>query len=88
MVGRLTYDYLSKYMIEFNMGYNGSENFAPGKRYGFFPAGSIGWVMTEEPFMEEIKNYVSYLKLRASYGVVGNDNTQDRRLCILLIRLP
>lgn len=86
MVGRLTYDYLSKYMIEFNMGYNGSENFAPGKRYGFFPAGSIGWVMTEEPFMEEIKNYVSYLKLRASYGVVGNDNTQDRDSCILLIR--
>ncbi len=79
MVGRLTYDYLSKYMIEFNMGYNGSENFAPGKRYGFFPAGSIGWVVTEEPFMKEIKDYISYLKLRASYGVVGNDNTQDRR---------
>ena len=79
MVGRLTYDYRSKYMVEFNAGYNGSENFAPGKRYGFFPAGSLGWVVTEEPFMEDMKKYISYLKLRASYGVVGNDNTQDRR---------
>jgi TonB-linked SusC/RagA family outer membrane protein len=79
MVSRFTYDYLSKYMVEFNVGYNGSENFAPGKRYGFFPAGSIGWVVTEEPFMEDMKKYLSYLKFRVSYGVVGNDNTQNRR---------
>lgn len=79
MVSRFTYDYLSKYMVEFNVGYNGSENFAPGKRYGFFPAGSLGWVVTEEPFMEDVKKYLSYLKFRVSYGVVGNDNTQNRR---------
>ena len=79
LVGRATYDYRSKYMAEVNIGYNGSENFAPGKRYGLFPAGSIGWVVTEEPFMEDLKQYVNYLKVRASYGIVGNDNTQNRR---------
>lgn len=79
LVGRLTYDYMSKYLVEVNMGYNGSENFAPGKRYGLFPAASIGWVVTEEPFMNDIRQYISYLKFRASYGIVGNDNTQNRR---------
>lgn len=73
MVGRITYDWSTRYMAEFNAGYNGSENFAPAKRYGFFPAGSVGWVATEENFMTGIKNIVNYLKLRASYGVVGND---------------
>lgn len=49
-VGRATYDYKTRYMAEFNVGYNGSENFAPGKRYGLFPAGSIGWIVSEESF--------------------------------------
>ena len=79
LVGRMTYDFKSKYMAEFNIGYNGSENFAPGKRYGVFPAGSIGWVVTEEPFAESFKEYVSYFKLRASYGKVGNDRYGNRR---------
>lgn len=50
-VGRATYDYKTRYMAEFNVGYNGSENFAPGKRYGLFPAGSIGWIVSEESFL-------------------------------------
>lgn len=83
MVGRLTYDYKTRYMAEVNLGYNGSENFAPGKRYGFFPAGSIGWVLSEEPFMASVKTVVNYMKLRASYGVVGNDKFGDRRFLYL-----
>lgn len=73
MVGRVTYDYNTRYMVEFNAGYNGSENFASSKRYGFFPAGSVGWIVSEEKFMSGLKKTINYLKLRASYGVVGND---------------
>ena len=73
LVGRVTYNYDYKYMAEFNMGYNGSENFAPGKRYGFFPAGSVGWVVSEEKFFKPLKKVVSFLKLRASWGGVGSD---------------
>jgi TonB-linked SusC/RagA family outer membrane protein len=83
MVGRITYDYKTRYMAEFNAGYNGSENFAPGKRYGFFPAGSLGWVASEEPFWEPFKDVVNYVKLRASYGVVGNDKYGDSRFLYL-----
>ena len=72
-VGRATYNYKGKYLADFSIGYNGSENFAPGKtRYGAFPSGSLGWVISEEPFMET-QNFISYLKLRASLGKVGND---------------
>lgn len=72
-VGRATYNYKGKYLADFSIGYNGSENFAPGKtRYGAFPSGSVGWVISEEPFMET-QNFISYLKLRASLGKVGND---------------
>ena len=63
--------------MEFNCGYNGSENFAPGKRYGFFPAGSIGWVISEEPFMKKA-SWIDFLKVRASYGLVGSDNVSSR----------
>jgi TonB-linked SusC/RagA family outer membrane protein len=79
LVGRVTYDFNSRYLAEFNVGYNGSENFAPGRRYGFFPAGSVGWVVSEEKFMGGIKNIVNYFKLRASYGIVGNDKQGSRR---------
>ena len=72
--GRATYGYKSKYLFEANVGYNGSENFAPGKRYGFFPAGSIGWVLSEEAFMEGTKSWMNQLKIRGSYGLVGSDN--------------
>ena len=72
LVGRVTYDYDNKYLIEGNVGYNGSENFAPGKRYGFFPAVSGGWVLTQEEFLKD-NPVVNFLKIRASYGIVGND---------------
>lgn len=72
LVGRATYAYKDRYLFDFNAGYNGSENFAPGKRYGFFPAASLGWVISEEKFMKSV-DFISFLKLRASYGLVGND---------------
>ena len=81
-VGRLTYDYKSKYMAEFNIGHNGSENFAPDKRFGTFPAGSVGYILTEENFMPK-NEYLTYLKLRASVGLVGNDNMSDNRFLYL-----
>lgn len=81
-MGRLTYDYKSRYVGEFNFGYNGSENFALEKRFGFFPSGSIGYVISEEAFMKKQK-VVDYLKLRASIGLVGNDNISDNRFLYL-----
>lgn len=73
MVGRATYDYKNKYMAEFNIGYNGSENFHPSRRFGTFPAGSIGWNISEEKFWKKISKVIPFLKLRASWGLVGND---------------
>ena len=72
LVGRVTYDYKRRYLAEFNAGYNGTENFAPGKRFGFFPACSLGWVVSEEPLFPK-NDIVSFLKFRGSYGEVGND---------------
>lgn len=82
LVGRATYDYKSRYMAEFNIGYNGSENFAPDKRFGTFPAFSLGYVLSEESFMKKQK-IVDYLKLRASVGLVGNDNMNGSRFLYL-----
>jgi TonB-linked SusC/RagA family outer membrane protein len=75
--GRATYAYENKYLAEFNVGYNGSENFAPGKRYGLFPAGSIGWVISRESFMEGARDWLDNLKLRGSFGLVGSDKISD-----------
>lgn len=72
LVGRVTYDYDNKYLIEGNVGYNGSENFAPGHRYGLFPAVSGGWVLTQEEFLKD-NPIINFLKIRGSYGIVGND---------------
>lgn len=77
-VGRLTYNYDKKYLFDFNVGYNGSENFAPGHRYGFFPAGSIGWIISSEDFMKSL-TFINFLKIRASYGIVGNDKYSGDR---------
>jgi TonB-linked SusC/RagA family outer membrane protein len=77
LVGRVTYDYLSRYMLDFNIGYNGSENFAEGKRYGTFPSFSVGWIPSSEKFWEPIQDVVSYLKIRGSWGKVGNDNVNN-----------
>ena len=83
LVGRVTYDYDTRYMIDFNVGYNGSENFAEGKRYGTFPSFSVGWIPSSEKFWEPIKKYIGYLKIRGSWGKVGNDNTQNHRFLYL-----
>ncbi|MBV3635771.1 MULTISPECIES: SusC/RagA family TonB-linked outer membrane protein [Bacteroides] len=72
LVGRVTYDYDNKYLIEGNVGYNGSENFAPGNRYGLFPAVSGGWVLSQEEFLKD-NPVINFLKIRGSYGIVGND---------------
>ena len=83
MAGRVTYGYDRKYLGEVNFGYNGSENFAPGKRYGFFPSVALGWVISEEEFMQGLKPVVTRLKLRGSYGKVGNSNIGGRRFAYL-----
>lgn len=82
LVGRVTYDYKSRYLLEFNVGYNGTENFAEGRRFGFFPAYSVGWVASEEPFFPKT-DIISFLKLRASYGEVGNDRIGGDRFLYL-----
>ena len=79
LVGRLTYNWNDRYLAEFNIGRNGSENFAPGKRYGTFPAFSAGWVISEEKFMKPLENVISFMKLRGSWGLVGNDKTKNDR---------
>ncbi len=79
VVGRVTYGYDGKYLAEFNAGYNGSENFMKGHRFGFFPAFSLGWRITEEKFMEPLRPLLSNLKIRASYGEVGNDQYSGQR---------
>ena len=79
LVGRVTYDWKNRYLAEFNIGYNGSENFAPENRFGTFPAGSIGWVLSEEKFWKPIKSVVSFFKLRATWGLVGNDKITDSK---------
>lgn len=77
--GRFTYAYDNKYIAEFSAGYMGSDLFAPGKRYGFFPAASAGWVISGEKFLANNKA-IGYLKLRGSYGLVGNDNIVSQGL--------
>lgn len=79
---RVTYDYDTRYMAEINFAYNGTENFAKGKRFGFFPAFSLGWVVSNEPFFPK-KFFMSFLKLRGSYGLVGNDQIGGRRYLYL-----
>lgn len=79
VAGRASYSYDRRYITEFNFGYNGSENFAKGKRYGFFPSIALGWFMSEESFMQPLKATFSKIKFRASYGLVGNDKIDGRR---------
>jgi len=72
-IGRVTYDYKNKYLLTANFRRDGSTKFAPGNQYGNFPSASVGWRLSEEPFMKNIKE-INELKLRASYGIVGNQN--------------
>ncbi|MDR2563780.1 MAG: TonB-dependent receptor [Prevotellaceae bacterium] len=79
LAGRLTYAFKDTYFAEVNLGYNGSENFARGHRFGFFPAAAVGWMVSNEGFFEPIKNVVDMLKIKASYGKVGNDDIGGAR---------
>ena len=79
---RLTYDYDTRYMLELNFAYNGTENFAKGNRFGFFPAASVGYVLTNEPFFPR-NDFVTFMKVRASYGLVGNDQIGGKRYLYL-----
>ncbi|WP_186757461.1 SusC/RagA family TonB-linked outer membrane protein [Echinicola salinicaeni] len=78
--GRSTYGYDERYFIEANFGYSGSENFSPKKRYGFFPSFGTGWLVSNEEFFQPIKNVISHLKFRYTYGLTGNSNTNSRFL--------
>lgn len=82
LVARATYDYAHKYLLELNMGYTGSERFAPENRFGFFPSGALGWVVSEEKFFQPLKPVFSKLKLRASMGLVGSDKAGSRWLYV------
>jgi len=79
IAGRIGYDYDSRYFGEFNFGYNGSENFEKGHRYGFFPSAALGWLVSSEKFMQGISKTISKLKLRGSLGLVGNDQISSSR---------
>ncbi|PIF02112.1 MAG: SusC/RagA family TonB-linked outer membrane protein [Draconibacterium sp.] len=79
--GRFTYDYDTRYFLEFNFGYNGTERFAKAERFGFFPSAGVAWYVSNENFFESVKNTISKLKLKYTYGLVGNDaigNPDDR----------
>ncbi|MBZ4190896.1 SusC/RagA family TonB-linked outer membrane protein [Niabella beijingensis] len=82
--GRATYNYDSRYFGEFNFGYNGSENFAPESRFGFFPSVGLAWVVSEEPFFGDLKEHLPLAKIRFSHGKVGNSNIEgDRRFAYI-----
>lgn len=81
--GRASYTFDRRYVGEVNFGYNGSENFAKGKRFGFFPAVAAGWVISEENFMENLRGTLSLLKLRGSWGMAGNSDIGGRRFAYI-----
>ncbi len=90
MSGRFTYSYNSRYFVETNFGYNGSERFAEKNRYGFFPSGGVGWIISNEDFWGGLKETISKLKLKGTYGLVGNDaigSADDRFFYLALINL-
>ncbi len=80
LVGRATYDFSHKYLLELNVGYTGSERFAPENRFGFFPSGAIGWLVSEESFFKSALPWMNKLKLRYSDGLVGSDYASSRWL--------
>ncbi len=81
LAGRFTYGYDSRYFLEANFGYNGSERFAENNRWGFFPSGGLGWVVSNESFWADNKigEIITMLKLKATYGLVGNDDISSDR---------
>ena len=88
--GRFTYAYDEKYFTELNFGYNGSERFAKSERFGFFPSFGLGWFVSNEQFMKKYESVISKLKLKATYGIVGNDqigSSSDRFFYISQVNL-
>ena len=88
--GRFTYALDSKYFAEFNFGFNGSERFAKNERFGFFPSFGVGWYVSNEPFMEQYEDVITKLKLKGTYGLVGNDqigSAEDRFFYISQVNL-
>ncbi|WP_341843228.1 TonB-dependent receptor [Chitinophaga caseinilytica] len=79
LAGRATYSYLSRYFLEFNFGYNGSERFSSNNRFGFFPTIGASWVISNERMWEPLRDVVTRAKVRASYGLVGNDAISGQR---------
>lgn len=75
--GRVNYDYKGRYLFEASGRYDGTSRFAAGSRWGFFPSGSVGWRISEEPFFKPLSGYVDNLKLRASFGSLGNQNVSS-----------
>ena len=82
LASRVTYEFGHRYLVEVNLGYTGSERFAPANRFGFFPSGAVGWVLSEEEFMKNALPSVSKLKIRYSQGKVGSDYARNRWLYI------
>jgi TonB-linked SusC/RagA family outer membrane protein len=82
-VVKLSYSYKSKYLLEANAGYNGSENFKKGSRFGLFPSLGLGYILSEEKFFEPIKDWISLFKIRATIGLKGNDQIGGRRFAFL-----
>ena len=78
-VFRATYNYNNRYFAEFNGAYNGSEKFGPGYRFAFFPSGAVGWTISEEKFMKSMENWLDKLKVRFSYGKIGDDGGLSQR---------
>lgn len=85
IAARMSYAYDGKYLVEINMGYNGSENFASGHRWGFFPSVAVGYNISEEPFFKPLLPVISKLKIRGSWGKVGNDNIGAERFAYMPI---
>ena len=85
--GRFTYGWKYRYFVDFNFGYNGSENFATGHQFGFFPAYSVAWNMAEESFIKEKSPWINMFKVRYSWGKVGNDKMYEAN-GTTLIRFP
>ncbi|WP_370861858.1 TonB-dependent receptor [Parabacteroides faecis] len=79
LAGRFTYGYDSRYFVEGNFGYNGSERFAKNERFGFFPSIGLGWIVSNESFMKPYSKWLSKLKLKATYGLVGNDQIGENK---------
>ncbi|MEY8708915.1 TonB-dependent receptor [Bacteroides faecichinchillae] len=79
IAGRITYSYEDKYFTEFNFGYNGSENFSPQKRFGFFPSVAAGYMISNEPFWDNLRSIIHILKIKGSYGEIGNDQIGGNR---------